>query len=165
MILPLEPLTADAFATFGDVIDRPEAAHDAEGPGWRWWGERLVLDRPDRPFAAGYLALEPAPLTFDWAERHMRSAEAVVPLGGDLVLYVGPPDHPDEPGRLPPLERFRAFVVRSGQAVVLGRGVWHGAPLVPEGPLAALVLLAEGTAREDLHLARFPDTPVEIRRT
>jgi len=38
-----------------------------------------------------------------------------------------------------------------------------GAPLADGAPLAALVLLAEGTAREDLHLARFPDTPIEIR--
>jgi ureidoglycolate lyase len=157
-----EPLTADAFAPFGRAIDRPAAAPDAEGEGFRWWAETALLEPLERPYAIGWLDLEPPSALFDWAERHMRSPEAVLVTGGECLLYAGPPDYPSEPERLCPLERFRAFRVHAGQGVVLDRGVWHGAPLAVGGRAAALVLLAQGTGVSDLHLVRFPDTPIEI---
>ncbi len=162
MEMPIKELTAAGFAPYGRVIERPAAAPDAAGPGWQWWGETTLLPDADRPYGIGYLQLRPATLSFDWAERHMRSAEAIVPLGGDCLVYVGPPDHPEQPARLPPLDRFDVFRVRSGQAVVLAAGVWHGAPLAIDRPLAALVLLRQGTGTDDVHLARFVDTPVRI---
>ncbi len=162
MEVPIKELTAAGFAAYGRVIERPAAPPDAAGPGWQWWGETTLLPDADRPYGVGYLQLRPAALSFDWAERHMRSAEVIVPLGGDCLVYVGPPDHPDQPARLPPLDRFDVFRVRSGQAVVLAAGVWHGAPLAIDRPLAALVLLRQGTGTADVHLARFVHTPVRI---
>jgi ureidoglycolate hydrolase len=158
-----EPLDADAFRPFGGVFRQPERPQDAEGPGWRWWGETLALAGDARGFGLGYLDLQPtSPPSFDWAERHMRSPELVAPLHGDCLVYAAPAEHPDEPGRAPAPERFRAFRVRSGEAVLLAPGVWHGAPFAAGGPCAALVLLASGSGREDTHVVRFPDTPVAI---
>ena len=162
MEVPIKELTAAGFAPYGRVIERPAAAPDAAGPGWQWWGETTLLPEADRPYGVGYLDLRPATLSFDWAERHMRSAEAIVPLGGDCLVYVGPPDHREDPGRLPELERFEVFRVRQGQAVVLEKGVWHGAPLAVERPLAVVVLLLQGTGAEDVSLVRFADAPVRI---
>ena len=162
MALPIKELTAEAFAPYGRVVDRPPTSPAAEGAGWRWWGETELLPETGRPYGVGYLQLRPAALSFDWAERHMESVEAIVPLGGDCLVYVGPPDHPEEPERLPPLTRFEAFRVRSGQAVLLAPGVWHGAPLAVDRPLAALVLVRQGTGAEDVTVASFVDTPVRI---
>jgi ureidoglycolate lyase len=160
--LPIQKLTAEGFAPFGQVIGQPTRAADAEGPGWRWWGETALLAAESRPYGIGYLDLRPAELRFDWAERHMRSAEMLIPTGGNCLVYVGPPDHPDDPGRLPPLERFQVFRVPYGQGVLLDAGVWHGAPLALDKPLNVVVLLLQGTGATDTSVVRFTETPIEI---
>jgi ureidoglycolate hydrolase len=160
--LAVEPLEEAAFAPFGHVLGQPPGRPDAEGPGWRWWAETALVPAAERPYGVGYLRLEPSRRQFDWAERHMRSVEAIVPLEGAVLVYVAPPDHPDEPGRLADLERFRVFRVPPGQGVILARGVWHGAPLAVDGPAAALVLLLERTGSEDTAVVRFEQTPLAI---
>jgi ureidoglycolate hydrolase len=149
-----EPLTREAFRPFGRVIARPEEPADASGAGWDWWGEAGVLTGDGRGYALGYLDLVPTELTFDWAERHDRTTETILPLGGACVVYVASPA--DAPAG------FRAFRVQLGQGVVLDRGVWHGAPFALHGPLAAAVLLARGTAAQDTVVSRFPDNPLRI---
>ena len=160
--LSAEHLAEAEFARFGRVIARPDRNADASGPGWRWWGETLALPADDRRYCVGLLDLAPAEPRFDWAERHMRSVEAIVPVGGDCLVYVGPPDALDEPGALPPLDAFRVFRVPQGRGVVLDKGVWHGAPLAAGAPLHALVLLLEGTGRADTTVVRFEHNPVSI---
>jgi ureidoglycolate lyase len=161
MQLDVEELSGTAFAPFGRVVARPERERDAEGPGWRWWAETAFVSGDGRSLGIGYLELEPTEPAFDWAERHMRTQEAVFATSSDLLLYAGPADHPEEPGRLPPLERFRAFRVPAGAGVVMDRGVWHGAPFAVDRPAAATVLLLEGTGRTDVNVVRFD--PVQMR--
>jgi ureidoglycolate lyase len=163
MQLRIQELTPDAFAPFGEVIGQPARAADASGPGWRWWGETALLAADRRPYGVGYLDLQPADLRFDWAERHMRSAEMLISAGGDCLVYVGPPEFPEEPGRLPPLERFQVFRVPQGQGVLLHPGVWHGAPLALDRPLNLVVLLLQGTGASDTSVVRFAETPVFIQ--
>lgn len=155
-------LTENSFDRFGSVIGHPHAPPDAAGPGWRWWGETRLLGGDGRPFGVGYLDLVPTAMQFNWAERHMLSQEAIVPLDGDCLVYVGPSDHADQPQRLPALDSFKVFRVRAGQGVILDRGVWHGAPLAVERPIRALVLLLEGTGANDTTVVRFDQTPIEI---
>ena len=162
MKLKIEELTAESFAPFGEVVAQPPREQDAQGPGWTWWGENHVMAGGDRNYAIGYLDLQPAELSFNWAERHMRSDELLIPMGEECLVYVGPADHLDEPDRLPPLERFRVFRLRRGQAVLLGKGVWHGAPMALDRPLNVAVLLLKETGKVDGHVVRFEDTPVQI---
>jgi len=164
MKLKIEDLTAEDFALFGEVIIQPARTRDASGNGWSWWGQDHLLAGGDRNYAIGYLDLQPAELSFDWAERHMHSDELLIPMGEDCLVYVGPPDHPDEPDRLPDLERFRIFRLRKGQAVLLGKGVWHGAPMALDEPLNVAVLLLKDTGTVDGHVVRFEDTRVQIER-
>jgi ureidoglycolate lyase len=155
-------LTTPAFGAFGTVVAVPGRESEASGPGWRWWAETAFLPGSVR-YGIGYLQLQPTPLAFDWAERHLATVEMIVPMGGDCVIYVAPPNPPDEIDRHPRLGDFGAFRVRPGQAVILNSGVWHGAPLTVEDNSAALVLLRENTGRDDVTVVRFPDTPVTIR--
>jgi ureidoglycolate lyase len=165
MALPVRTLTDAAFEPFGRVIHQPARDPDASGPGWSWWAETDLLAGDGRAWGIGYLDLEPAEGRFDWAERHMRTLEAIVPLGGSCLVYVAPPDHPEEPDRLPPFDRFQVFRVLPGSGVVMDRAVWHGAPLADDVRTKAMVLLLEGTGREDVTMVRFEETPVEIERT
>jgi ureidoglycolate lyase len=161
MELDAQTLTAEAFAPYGRVIARPERERDAAGPGWRWWAETVLLAGDGRPFGVGYLDLQPGEPRFDWAERHMRTQEAIIATSSELLAYVAPADHPEEPDRLPAMERFTAFRIAPGEGIVMDRAVWHGAPFAVDQPSSAIVLILEGTGRTDVTLARFG--PVEIR--
>lgn len=155
-------LTEEAFAPYGRVIGRPGRSEDAAGPGWRWWAETVQVPTDGRAFGVGYLDLRPSAPTFDWAERHMRSVEVIVPLQRECLVYVGPAEHPKEPSRIPGRERFEVFRVEPGAGVAMRPGVWHGAPLA-QAPTAAIVLLLEGTGRQDVTVVRFEDDPVVVR--
>jgi ureidoglycolate hydrolase len=159
--LPIRELTSDAFARYGNTIGLPARAEDASGPGWRWWAETVSLPSDGRNVGIGYLDLSGSPMRFDWAERHMRSVEVVVPLGGDCLLYVGPPDRLEEPEAIAERDRFEVFRLRPGTGVAMDPGVWHGAPL-SEGPSSALVFLLEGTGAQDVTVVRFEDDPVDV---
>ncbi len=154
----VEPLTADAFAPFGRVVDVPARAPDSVGDPWRWWAETALLEQAGGRYAVGYLELPNGRSGFDWAERHLESEELVIPVRGELLLYAGPPDQ----GEVPQRERFRVFRVRPGQAALLDKGVWHGAPLAVGAEATALVLLLEGTGENDTQTVRFDAIPVEV---
>jgi ureidoglycolate hydrolase len=153
--LEARPLDADAFAAYGTIVQEPAREHDAEGPGWRWWAETASLAATGGAYGIGFLDLRPAPLRFDWAERHERSPEMIVALAGSCLVYVSAaaPER-DAPGA------FEVFRLERGQGVILAPGVWHGAPLAVDGPAAAMVLLREGTGVEDTAIVRFSDVPV-----
>jgi ureidoglycolate lyase len=150
--LPLEP---DAFARYGAVVEQPAREHDAEGPGWRWWAETASLAATGSAYGIGFLDLWPAPLRFDWAERHERSPEMIVALAGACLVYVSAaaPER-DAPGT------FEVFRLGAGRGVILSPGVWHGAPLAVDGPAAAMVLLRERTGIDDTVIVRFGEVPI-----
>ena len=164
MNLPIKELTAQAFAPYGQIVDQPQRENDASGPGWMWWGEMVKLEGGDRPYAIGYLDLKPADLRFDWAERHMHSDELIIPVGGDCLVYTAPAEYPDQPERMPSLDKFEVFRVKKGQAVLLNKGVWHGAPMAVDQPLKAIVLLLYNSGKQDGYVNRFEDTPLVIER-
>lgn len=159
--LPVRELSGTSFASFGSTIAMPRGPADADGPGWHWWSETALLPTDSSPYGIGYLNLQPAALRFDWAEQHLRSAEMIIPVGGDCLVYVGLP--PDPEGRaFPGPEHFQVFRVRVGQAVILRPRIWHGAPLALGTPLDVMVLLRQHTSRDDATVVRFPETPVTI---
>lgn len=163
MMLKIEELTPQVFAPFGKVIEQPTRPVDAEGPGWKWWGENLVLGG-NRSYAIGYLDLQPAALSFNWAERHMHSDELILPTGGDCLIYVGPPDFPNDPTHLPALESFRVFRIRQGQGALVSERVWHGAPMAIDRSLNVVILLGYGSGREDAYVVKFETNPIWIDR-
>jgi ureidoglycolate lyase len=160
--LRVEGLTPESFAPFGRLVARPARGHDAGGPGWRWWAEVAPLSGEGRVWGFGRLDLEPTALRFDWAERHLRTQEAVIATSADLLVYVAPAVDGGEGSRPPRPDEFSVFRLPAMTGVVIERGVWHGAPLATGSETTALVLILEGTGRNDVVRAPFPNTPVEI---
>jgi len=156
MRLTVKELTPSAFEPYGQVIGVQGREPDGKGPGWRWWAETVVIPEVTAPYTVGYLELAPDRLRFDWAEYHLQSAEMIVPMGADCLVYVGPQ------GEEPYWSTFEVFRVRAGQGVILNRGVWHGAPLAVDRPTNAIVLLRQGTGEDDVYKAIRADGPIEI---
>jgi ureidoglycolate hydrolase len=159
--LAVETLSAASFELFGRVVERPGAAPDATGPAWRWWADTVLVPSDGRPVGIGYLDLSPGDLSFDWAERHVRSVEVIVPLGGDCLAYVAPKGDLSDDGATPERDGFRVFRIPTGSGIAMEPGVWHGAPFALGEPSRAIVLLLQGTGAADTRIVRF-EQPISI---
>ncbi len=116
-----EPLTAQAFAPFGDVLDT------ARGP------DRMINagicgrhhDRAQLDFGpegrAGISIFDAVPRSFpydlDLIERHPDGSQAFLPMTENPFLVVVATGTEAAP---------RAFVTAPGQGINLHRGTWHG---------------------------------------
>jgi ureidoglycolate lyase len=133
-----QPLTATAFAPFGDVLA-------AAGPPDRLINQGLCERFHDRArldfgtkgragistFNAQPRAL---PYRLEMMERHPDGSQAFIPMTGQPFLVIVAPDAGGAPG-LP-----RAFLTAPGQGINLLRGTWHGVltPLHAPGLFAVI---------------------------
>jgi len=155
-ILRPEPLTAAAFAPFGDVIEAAGAPdfqinggmcdrfHDLARSEVLGDGARIGI-------SLGYGRPYDLPLALDLVERHPLGSQAFVPLSQDPFLVVVAPDSDGIPGTP------RAFLTAPGQGVNYLRNVWHGVLTPLARPAAFLIVdrIGPGTNLEEY---RFKQT-------
>ena len=126
-----QPLTAEAFAPFGSVIDRsivaPRPMNASMAQRFHDLADIEVIGDGAR-VAVGLVEAQPypLPLRLNLVERHPLGAQAFVPLNAAPFLVVVCPDDGGKPGRP------RAFVTSPWQGVCYARGTWHGV-LTPFG--------------------------------
>jgi ureidoglycolate lyase len=125
------PLTAEAFAPFGDVLEArgtPDMVINAGMCGR--FHDRARLDWGGGRAGVSVFDARPRrlPYALDLLERHPLGSQCFVPMQSDEWLVTVAPDAGGRPGR--PL----AFLAAPGQAVNLLRNVWHGV-LTPLGPV------------------------------
>jgi len=120
-----DPLDADAFAAFGDVIevsDRPEVRIINEGNTSRYHDlAALTLDADGGIPAISIFRSQPQtmPVSIHSMERHPLSSQAFFPLGEQPYLVIVAPK-----GAFDPLA-IRAFIAQPGQGVNYHPGTWH----------------------------------------
>lgn len=96
----------------------------------------------------------------DEAEQHFYTAEVLMPLDGDVVIFVAPSTNKEVP-----YEEIEAFLVPKNTLVAVKAGVWHKAPFpVKEEVVHSLVILPERTYANDCLVVAFPeDKQIEIQ--
>lgn len=123
--LIIEPLTKEAFAPFGDVIETEGSDYFMINNGSTRRYHMLASVETAKPedraiisiFAAEALEM---PLTVRMLERHPLGSQAFVPLLGNPFLVVVAPS-----GDAPVPGLVRAFRSNGRQGVNYHRGVWH----------------------------------------
>ena len=123
--LKVEPLTKEAFAGFGQVIETEGSKHFMINNGSTERYHRLAeveLGRADDKaiisiFRANRLEY---PLAIKMLERHPQGSQAFVPMQGQRFLIVVAP-----PAGTPSANEIRAFISNGRQGVNYGMGVWH----------------------------------------
>lgn len=124
-VLKVEPLTAEAFAPFGDVIDAARRAPVLINDGTcERYDDLALVDvsaNDGRPLISLFKA-EPRELPFivSSLERHPLSSQAFYPLDATAFLVVVA-----EPGAGPRAHRIRAFHAAGDQGVSYHRNTWH----------------------------------------
>ena len=123
-MIRIQPLTTDAFAPFGDVIDcagQPDKIIN-QGLCGRFHDRASMDFGPGGRAGISVFRAEPRrlPLTLDMVERHPEGSQAFIPMSEHPFLVIVAPDEGGAPGE--PL----AFETSPGQAVNYFRGTWHG---------------------------------------
>lgn len=162
--LPLEPLTADAFRAFGEVMQTgPQATYFSinEGEAVRYDD----LARVDVSSGGGSPCLSifsarprALPFALSLLERHPLGSQAFMPLSGRpyLVVVSQGADTPD-------LDTLRCFLAGPAQGVNYARGTWHHPLLALDAPSDFLVLDRRG-AGENCEEHRLPADSVWVGR-
>jgi ureidoglycolate lyase len=143
ILLKAAPLSAAAFAAFGDVIE-------TEGRGWRWINEGSsqrfddlatidVSQDNGRPTISIFRASPHAlPLAVRSLERHPMSSQCFYPLDGRAFLVIVAQE-----GTRPVASRIRAFLSSGHQGVNYRRNTWHHA-LIALGETSNFLVLDRG---------------------
>ncbi|MBR0674056.1 ureidoglycolate lyase [Neoroseomonas soli] len=143
MRLIAEPLTAEAFAPFGEVLAAPDA------PGRVHIEGALANRRPHAKPTLYFTCKAPSalPLTSTTMERHLHSSQSFVPMdAGQWLVIVAP--HAERGG--PDMARARAFLARPDQGVTYGADVWHHPLTVIDRPARfATFMWKDGTPADD----------------
>lgn len=124
--LAVEPLTADAFRPFGDVIEATASASRRtinEGYAERFHDLARIdtAEQGGRALVNIFRALpRPMPFTLRLVERHLLGSQAFVPLAPLRFLVVVA-----AAGPAPRVDQLRCFLAAPGQGVNYARGTWH----------------------------------------
>jgi ureidoglycolate lyase len=123
-----EPLTKEAFAPFGDVIDLPTST------GRTYYEDALGNLRPAARPSVSVSQREPTterPVAADLLERHEFSSQTFIPLDVDRWLIVVAP-HAAAGG--PDISGVKAFIADGRQGVTYRPNTWHHGLTVLDRP-------------------------------
>lgn len=152
------PLTADAFAPFGQVM----MAGGSE-PQRQEFAAQLVSHRPaaraNMTFLRAPLAAPPIELTV--IERHRFSSQTFVPVNGTRYLVAACPSRPDGS---PQIEALAAFVAEGGQAINFNADTWHAPRLALGGAGEFVVLRWDDGGPDDTEFQPLP-APIAVELT
>ena len=143
-----EPLTAENFAPYGDVLEATGLPDKMINQGrCGRYHDRAQLDFSDGRAGISIFKSdkETLPLPVRMVERHPEGSQAFVPMSADGFLVVVARDDNGVP-RDP-----RAFLTALGQAINFHRGTWHGVltPLSEPGLFAVIDRIGSGANLEE----------------
>ena len=144
----IEPLTAEAFAPFGEVLETAGAPDRLINAGLCGrWHDRATLDILDGRAGISLFRSETRALPYllEMVERHPLGSQAFVPMSHDPFLVIVAPDAGGTPGTP------RAFRTALGQGINIARNCWHGVltPLHAPGLFAVIDRIGEGANLEE----------------
>ena len=144
-----EPLTAEAFAPFGDVIEASERAEIMPiNYGWTTrFNDLAAVDTADqggRTIVSLFRSKPLEPLVLKIFERHPLGSQAFVPMQGRPYLVAV------APGGEFDVSRVRVFRAQPSQGVNYAKGVWHHFLLALEAESDFIVIDRDGAIGENL---------------
>jgi len=151
MKIIIEPMSADAFAPFGDLLEAKGMPDKIINQGLCGrFHDRARMDFSDGRAGISIFHAEKRdlPLKLDLVERHPDGSQAFVPMSHQPFLVVVAEDQNGTP------QNIRAFLTEAGQAINIHRGVWHGVltPLYDPGLFAVIDRIGEGPNLEEYWL-------------
>jgi len=146
--IAIHPLTAAAFAPYGEVLEATGEPDKIINQGLCGrFHDRATVDVSDGRAGISIFKSEARvlPYRLEMVERHPDGSQAFLPMSLDPFLVIVAPDEGGSPGR--PL----AFRTAPGQGINFFRGTWHGVltPLSEPGLFAVVDRIGDGPNLEE----------------
>ncbi|MEO0547627.1 MAG: ureidoglycolate lyase [Pseudomonadota bacterium] len=146
--LQAQPLTADSFAAFGEVIETPGARQIAINRGKCIRHHALATAQLRGPGSSVVISIfsasaYPLPHVLDLVERHPLGSQAFYPLGFDPWLVTVCSDENGMPGSP------HAFLAAPDQGINIFPNTWHGV-LTPLGSASDFLVVDRAGGGENL---------------
>jgi ureidoglycolate lyase len=161
MRLKLEPLTGEAFADFGDVIEMNGAHHFSinQGMAERFHDlARIDMGPEGKALLSIFVARAwPVPIAIRSIERHPLGSQAFMPLQQQDYLVVVT--------KTPEISGLRGFLAKGTQGVNYRRNVWHHPLLALENDSRFLVIDRGGPGNnlEEASLSQLVHLDLELK--
>ena len=155
--IKIEPLTAPAFAPFGDILSTEGDPDKIINQGLCGrWHDKAAIDFSDGRAGISLFRSEvrSLPYVLDMVERHPEGSQAFLPMTEHPFLVIVAEDMSGRPG-VP-----KAFRTQPGQGINFHRGTWHGVltPLYAPGLFAVVDRIGPGQNLEE----HWFDTPYRV---
>jgi len=149
-VVRAEPLTADAFAPFGQLVKEGDMVMELRD-GEEFHLNVLHYDRADHPLQCDHL------------NRHHKATQALVALAGKPTLVVVAPKSYDF-STADHLEHVRAFICDGTAGINLALGTWHWGPYPLHDEVDLVNVQGKGFANDNeiAHLQRDLGVLVEV---
>ena len=144
----IAPLTAQAFAPFGEVLEATGTPDKLINQGLCGrFHDRATLDILEGRAGISLFRSETRALPYriEMVERHPLGSQAFLPMSFDPFLVIVAPDMGGAPGTP------QAFRSTAGQGINIARNIWHGVltPLHAPGLFAVIDRIGEGANLEE----------------
>lgn len=142
--IKIQPLTRDAFAPFGDVIEiaaDTQSHHINAGSTERFHDlATAIATGEDARVIISMARAQPfeLPLTLRMVEHHPYGSQAFIPVRPSRFLVIVAPDEDGTPGK--PL----AFLAGPGQGINYFKGTWHGVLTALDGVTDFIIVDRDG---------------------
>jgi ureidoglycolate hydrolase len=141
-------LTASSFAKFGKVADAHTVPPLVETENLKFW-TTIATYTVDGETEIALCHVKKSVDFVGLLERHVKTPEILVPIKGDFLLPVAPAGNLEDITEIPEASGVEAFLVRSNQAVVMEKGVWHTAPIPIGKETSFFVIFKKETTKQD----------------
>ena len=155
--ITIQPLTAEAFSPFGDVITlKPDADKIINQGMCGRHHDLATMDFSEGRAGISLFNAQPRslPYSLEMVERHPEGSQAFIPMTEHAFLVIVAKDLGGKPDT--PL----AFQTQAGQGINLHRNTWHGVltPLTAPGLFAVVDRIGDGANLEEFWF----DTPYQV---
>jgi len=146
-VIYTEPLTATAFAPYGQVIETGSNPRIINAGLCERHHDLCTLDAASGKIGISVFSAQARALPYAFAllERHPEGSQAFIPMTQEpfLVIVSDSPEH-----------QPRAFLTNGRQGINLARGTWHGVltPLAEPGLFTVVDRIGEGANLEEVTL-------------
>lgn len=156
LTLEVEPLTAERFAPFGDLIHTSTATRQFtinDGNTERYHDLAALEPGPQGRIIVSVFRAQPRPLPFTvtMMERHPLASQAFIPLSGLPWLAVVAPA-----GEAPHAPDLRLFLCQGDQGVNYAPGVWHH-PILALGTVCDFIVLDRDGAGDNCDVSTLAE--------
>lgn len=160
MTIIAQPLTASAFAPFGEIIEAGRSDPKIINQGkCRRFHDLASLDFSNGRAGISIFNAEPRsfPYQLDMMERHPDGTQAFLPMTQNPFLIIVAEDKDNAP------DSVQAFVSAPGQGINFHRSTWHGVltPLHEPGLFAVVDRIGNGANLQEYWFK----SPLEITQT